>query len=432
MRRFLSTLLALCVLCTTLGGCQEKKELPTMDVMTEEGWQDLPLVTMAIDVPWLSENLRSVLLEVPGSEREFHVSVEPLPRESAERSNCLTRMRTEMMAGKGPDLFVLSLRYSNFGVTASGSEFEFLEPLFAFPEKAMDNRLFLPLDEYMENAKLTDFDRLMSPLMELGHNEEGQQIIPLTYDFDVGMFDTAVFDIPMESTGTMQEMLDSGSLALEYFAGGMAGMPLSYFTREADYDKDTLLLTEEELFQQGMVWQELWERFRNGDFQPVIDTVEQGGFSMGPIGTFGDSQEEDQIVPYRNCDGGITAYVDIIGAINRNANYPEYAFRILDKLASENVMRAQTLYGWSGSMVSNMDLGGPDKPVWFPMTQEAYDQFLSMREEITCVKFITGLEQAVYETLYTPCLQGELEDESDVRAAAHKAYMTMKMMLAES
>lgn len=414
-----------------LTGCQGgRKDLPTMEIFTEDGPKEVPMVTLVTDVGWQSTNLRAVLNRVPGSGREFQITIEPLPRTEPERSNRLTRIRTEMMAGEGPDMFIMDLQFG----TLYGSENSdgLLDPLFPFPEKAMKNRLFLPLDEYMENAGYSDFSAFMPALMELGRNDEGQQILPLTFDFDVARFSTDTYDIPIESTGTREDMLNSGVPILEYFAGTLPGTPLDYFGVTADYEDETLCFTEDELFSQAMLWKEHFDKFWAGGYEGVLG-LGLDRFVMGMAVSAFDGGGDTVVVPYRNRDGGTTAHVRIIAAINRNASYPDYAFSVIDTIASESVMRDQALYGWSGSIVANTELGTHDKPLeWLPMIAENYDLYQELLGEINVVKYPTLLEQAVYEEIYAPCVHQEFEDEAAVRAAVHKTYMTMLMMLAES
>ncbi len=417
----------LSLLLLGLAGCGGPKRTgETIDIITDEGKKTVPQVKLVTDVYWDQTNLNSVLRTVPGNGREFHVSFEPLPRDEPERDNYLTRMRTEMMAGKGPDLFILDLEYGNNGISANG---DFLEPVFPFPDKVMDNRVLLPLDEYMETALFTDFSKFTPELMEAGRNGEGQQIIPLTYSFDVGIFDAGEFDIPAESVSTREDMLNSDELALRYFASS-ARLPLDFFG--TPYEGESLSFTEEELLAEAMLWREESEKFDAGEFKSVIDRdgLVCGELSGGVLGI--GHLENSIIVPARNRDGGVTACVKIAAAVNRNSCYPEQAFSIIDKLSSESVMREQTLYGWSGSIVANPELGSPDKPMeWFAMTGETYKVYREALDKVTAYRFPTRLEQAVSE-LRISCVRGELADDGKLSAAVHKAYTTMQMMLAES
>ncbi len=417
-----------------LGACQEKAQPPTTTIFTGSGEAELPLVTMMIDEPmWDMNNLRAMLLKVEGSDQEFHVAFDVLPMDNPERESRLTRLQTELMAGQGPDLFVSNQFQSCLGADRNNVA---CKPMFPFPERAMENRMFLPLDEYMENARLTDFQRLLPVVMETGRGEEGQMILPLTYNFGVAKFDREVFDLPLESLSTWQDMVDSGCLGLEFFAGMLSGGPLDYFGQPADYKDETLNFTEEELAEQAIVWGQTWKRFQAGEFDPAISKTESNDFGYGGFAVVGNGGYDatDQIVPARNREGGITAYVQTFAAINRNSPYPEYAFRVLDQLTCEATQRDQLIYGGGSGMVTNMDIGNPeDKPiVWFPMKPEVYKQYISLREGIIQARLINALDQAAWEEILRERLTGGLDTEEGARQAAHKAYTTMQMLLAES
>lgn len=440
IRRMQSTAKALAaalLVPLALGACQKEAGQPTTKIITDRGEVELPLVTMMLDEPmWDMNNLRNVLTRVEGSDQEFHVAYDILPMDNPERDTRLTRLQTELMAGKGPDLFI-SNQYQ--GCLSTDINNEIRKPMFAFPEQAMENRVFLPLDEYMENARLTDFDRLLPVVMEAGRGEEGQMILPLTYDFGVAKFDREVFDLPVERFSTRQDMLDSGFLGLEYFDGMFRGGPsgpLDYFGQPADYESETLCFTEEELAEQAILWGQTWKRFQAGEFEEVIRKGESNDFRYGGFAVVGNEGYDatDWIVPARNRDGGITAYVQTFAAINRNSPYPEYAFRVLDQLACEATQRDRLIYGGGGGMVTNMDIGSPeDKPIsWFPMKPEIYEQYLTLRDEITQARLINALDQTVWEDILRERLTGGLETEEGARQAAHKAYTTMQMLLAES
>ena len=219
--------LMMALLLLGLAGCTGPKRTgETIDIITDEGKKTVPLIRLVTDVYWDQTNLNSALRTVPGNGREFHVSFEPLPRDEPARDNYLTRMRAEMMAGKGPDVFLMDMTCSFKSLSANSGKL--LYPLFRFPEQAMDNRLFLPLDEYME-ASSTNYDAFRADLMEACSNEEGQQILPLTYAVDTVPLKEGTYDFPEESTLTQQGMLESGDLRLEYYASFLNHMPLQYF-----------------------------------------------------------------------------------------------------------------------------------------------------------------------------------------------------------
>ena len=88
------------------------------------------------------------------------------------RKTVLQRIRTEIMAGEGPDVFLM--RYTPAWKFAAGgvmieNDYEGTDFLFRYPEKAMETGLFLPLDEYIENnAELGEWDEIVQPVLDAG------------------------------------------------------------------------------------------------------------------------------------------------------------------------------------------------------------------------------------------------------------------------
>ena len=85
------------------------------------------------------------------------VVLEIVPRSGVERETAIDRIRTEIMSGKGPDVFIVPC----------GDGYLTSEPsLFPVPEKTLEAGIFLPLDEYIENAQFMDWDKQTAVVME--------------------------------------------------------------------------------------------------------------------------------------------------------------------------------------------------------------------------------------------------------------------------
>lgn len=421
--RFTALLLCVLMVLCALGGCKGKDSAPTTVVFTEDGEKELPLVTVLVDVTWISDNLQNILREIPGSDREFHLAVEMLTREAPQRANRLTELRTELMAGKGPDVFLIDQANT---VTMMGMDGKPMGAVFQFPEQAMAHKVFLPLDDYMKSAQLTDFSRQLPVIMEAGRNEEGQQLLPMGYNITMNSFAEKFAD---EDIATREAMLSSGSLALEFFAS-MGYNRLDYFGQEADFEAEKLNFTEEELLEEAKLWRNWREKFQAGEYDSIPD--EDKGMSKLSMGAFGGGDRT--LVPARNRDGGITAYIEAFGAINRNTPYPDYSFLVLDKLCSKSVQSQEFLYAWGGGMITDMDLNAPgEMPIyWLTMSEPVYEWYVGLWDQITAVRLVSALDMAAYEEIYVPMLEGAVQDDQALERAVHKAYTTMEMMLAES
>ena len=103
-----------------------------------------------------------------------NVQVEFLEGLGSDREGQLTRLRAELMAGEGPDLFVLRQNGAS--------------DLFLFPEKKMEDGLFLCLDGYMEGARFMEPDKMLTPVFDAGKSSEGRRfLLPVTYDIDAAL-----------------------------------------------------------------------------------------------------------------------------------------------------------------------------------------------------------------------------------------------------
>lgn len=424
-----------------LGACQEKAQLPTTTIFTGSGEVELPLVTLLVDSGYSveSENIRNFLDTVPGSDRDFHVEIEVLPNTSSGemRDQQLQRIRTAVMAGKGPDIFltdafvnvVVDAEIDQWGVAGKG-------PLFNFPAQAMENRLFLPLDNYIANARFMEFDELNPQIMALGRNQEGQQLLPMAFDFAVGTYVPSDYGLPEERPKNRQEMLDSGCPSLCFTAqGGWGRTLLDIFPEAIDQESGHPGFTEEELLEQAM---EYWEQQHTdwgwgpGVFRFGADPSNGSG-SISSYILDEPPGENAVLTPAYNQNHGVTAYVTMFAAINRNASYPDYAFAVLDKLMSRTEMNEQRIYRGiaAGLPVYTGAAGGEPVFTGCNPPQHLRAQYKELLELVDNVRFLTSVDQEMVRSLVPVCA-GQNSTPQDVEKAVKEVYATMRMLLAES
>lgn len=144
-------------------------------------------------------NLMNTVKSLGGPE---NVSFEYLPREGTERETALDRVRTEIMSGGGPDMFIIAC---NGGIDYMAAD---VEALFRVPEKAMEAGLFLPLDDYIQNAQFMEWNKLNETVMAAGRTEQGQMLLPMTYTFPLTMFRESDVTLTTTAETTWQDMLN--------------------------------------------------------------------------------------------------------------------------------------------------------------------------------------------------------------------------------
>ena len=427
MKRKIALLMALlCLTIVLLPGCKEDKgqsssrrdTQKTADKMEET--TGLKTVSILVDLAdGTAEEITKTLNKVPGFGEDFIYQIEVLPPlfQKQDRDNIMTRVRTEIMAGKGPDLFLCSHRL--YGYDAGPDDM----PFFKFPVQAMSNRIFLPLDDYIEEAGNIDWDSMQPVVMEAGRNQEGQQIVPLSYTFETAIFDgsyTPEAKFPM-TWQQMTEDPDPNIRAASY------GHMYNIIGELADYSKDAPAFTEEELLgwvtKQYDIWQTVPKEYR--DVKCIM--MDQGylsdldeNFSLG-------GKEEYTMIPLCNISGGVTANITTFAAINRNARYPDEAFKVIEYLLDPEVQQTSTLcqFCTQGRPVYT-GTGNSDTPSGsrWQMNEANYKAVTEIQEMINVANFPGPVDAGVWGVMGY--------DEEERKKSAHEQYVLIEMLLAES
>lgn len=375
------------------------------------------LVDLVDDGP--AEDITKDLNKVPGFGEDFIYQIEILPPsfKDNERDAAITRVRTEIMAGKGPDLFLCSHKLYGFNADINDTS------LFTFPVQAMSNHLFLPLDDFIENSENIDWDSLQPVVMEAGRNEEGQQIIPLTYTFEATLFDssyTPESQFPM----TWEQMMEDPDPNIRAASNGYL---YNIIGTLVDYSKDTPAFSEEELLEwvtkQYDTWQTVPEESRN----VLRIWMDQGYMSDPNVDISLSDKEEYTMIPLYNLSGGVTANITTFAAINRNARYPDEAFRVIEYLLDPEVQQTSNIFQYCmQGLPVYTGTGNSDTPpgsCW-QMNEANYKAIIEVEEQINVVNFPGPVDASLWRVLWY--------DEETRKKSVHEQYVLMQMLLAES
>lgn len=384
--------------------------------------------------------------------------IEYIPAVGAERSTALDRIRTEIMSGKGPDVFIV-------GCPGANSKSMPSESLFNMPEKSMELGLFLPLDEYIENAQYAEWDKFTKSVMDAGKNEEGQQLIPLTYTLPSALYRKSDFEYTPDYDMTWEEMLASEELYdaavrlgdcfsnIDYVEAGYMTRIDNILGELADYEQEELAFTEETLLKHVSEMIELSHITvkENRDEREYRTESSLGiGFNVvygSGVANYNSSSEqmkgltyEDEltIVPLYSDKGGCTAIVKAFAAVNRNTKRAQDAFNVIDCLMMTNKQRYSELYSCfiypsflEGGLPMNEEL--MKLPVHqmsvTNMPDATYESLCEARNQINCVQFGSELNTILKDMMldsFEAYLSGE--DYSEI---IHSSYTAMKQMLSE-
>lgn len=376
----------------------------------------------------LAEKIKSVL----GLDR---IILEVVPGSGVERQTALQRLRTEIMAGGGPDVFILN--------TVGGDPYGYEKALLNFPEKNMESGLFLPLDRYMENnTQFTDWNVQTKPVLDAGRTEEGQVVIPLTYTFPVTVCPEYAVTVPYTTELSMQQVLqDSETASLGSILYTSLGAPdergerssssrrLAYLLGElVDYKNEELRFTENELYDMIDTMFSLHDEAERCAYQYIEGDAGVHFVHKINLAYF---DTEIALVPSYSSSGGVTASVLSFAGVNRNTNYPEEAFSVIDFLLQEEMQLNSEFYflmlGRRGVPLQN-DLGQNAKPYYgrYFLNQELFEDLLEIKQQITAVNYNSELDMML-DNLVSSCLWNDAVLKEEVS----EVYSKMERMIGE-
>lgn len=432
MKKMLSVFLAFSLLAALFPGCrrEEAEPLRVCVDLSVGGF----LVNSEKDVEHAVKQFLASAADRGGPE---DVEVEYLPREGAARETAVVRVRTEIMSGKGPDVFLCNC--------TAPEPYTDTQALFQFPKKAMGNGTFLPLDGLIEKAQFLEWEKLLSPVMDAGKNQEGQMLLPLAYSLPVACFPSPdVEPYPASTTWAETAKGDDPVLAASMEPMLVSRFPLysdgyAYFSctwkDPADYSGEKLLFSEEELLQRareavalrqgessplphfrGVMDAYLFQK--DGALDPAVREMRQGISTSDPV----------TMVPLYCDQGGAVAAVRAFAGINRNTKRPEDAFFLLDLLLSKDIQERSPLY----TEIWSYEACPTHEDISFTMPEAPLAAFREARSQITGARFYTSLDALTASILSRYEGLGETADDAALQDLVSEAYLDMEMMLAES
>ena len=425
---------------------------------------DLEAYARAQDIP----TLENVEVEVIPSSRNS----------STERLAMLQRIRTEIMTGNGPDIFILRSEGREVDQLASNR-------LFAYPEKAIDGDTFLPLDDLLSESRFTKWTDMYSTILDGGKNRYGQQVVlPMTFSIPLVVFHGEDVTESTDIDVTWSEAITSDDPILSELSRWLwpSGMPLGsrnsngmhlsgiafLYPKLADFQSCQLSFTEDQLFHQVKEGTAIYRNLiKEGDglenFTALPNYFNFSKFTAGSPFSASHTNTDIRMIPLPTISGGTVAEVSTYCAINRNTSLVHEAFFVLDLLMSENYQANSQLFNcvsaWDGNMPLNKNLCAPGKtyhkssmgPLEF--TQQQYDEWQDICGQVISVHFpspldreldnmISEIQQVMAESYESEVdkypgerlrdfIYGEITDEQ-LREIIHRHYKRMCRLIDES
>ena len=375
--RFLALLLAVVVMCVLgLSGCAPKEV--TLRVLLEDDYE-------FHYNEWLrpfNEQVKTVASQFDKEHENVKVVIEQLPQDPTARKIMLERLGTEIMAGKGPDIFVLPAARTNMDIAApmwfSGIQLasESYEMLFPDVELSMYNGLFADISEYYDADTELDKENLVTAVMDAGIVGDARYVLPLRYNIpliyvDVDRMADAGVSMDIFDQDIVSMMDDIAESGLDWLAAGaylnqIKHYALNFFPDVVDYEAQEVTITKDELttFMRSYVsmrQQQGSQRNSNGistfsSYIAGVESVPAKNDSYGLVTADLDTALSSVLIakdagtnlamyPLRATDGSVIADVTFYGAVGAGCKEPELAYELLRGVLSEEVQWHSNMAG---------------------------------------------------------------------------------------
>ena len=267
--------------------------------------------------------------------------IEYAPRDAAEWELYLKQLRTKIMAGQGPDVYLLN-KYS-----------EELSDV----EQSMYNGLFLDISTYYDEDTALEKDGFAQSIMDAGVVDGKRYILPFYYNFPVLYVDTqqlASAGISLDTlgkglSGFAEVIQNLGNTAVTVDPTQMEYYYLqNFFSEMIDYETQEVTWPKSQLAEFLCQYRELLT-LNQKEYLPWISQsitnyisnekyLGQDGTCIY-LGTLNDlvsivrvakvTGREIAILPMTAYDGSVCAQISHLGAVGANTDKPELAYEFL-------------------------------------------------------------------------------------------------------
>lgn len=280
---------------------------------------------------------------------DVKVTWEILPDEkeqTQERSVRLEKIRADILAGNGPDVYLLPIE-------------KFMEePLFKDVQQAMHNGVFADISTYYDADETLGKEDLIAEIMDGGTVNGARYVLPLRYTYPVlyterQLMDAAGLDLE-EAASDCSSLFFAlvANSAPQWFCRPWAAAVACYapfLPKMIDYTSGKVLINEAELSALLRICQDL------SDVNPpsfgMSSYISKGTFfteqqpiSMGwlhnavALSAISKAENQDLVaVPVRAADGDLVACVSYYAAVGNGCSDPELAYEFLREFLTEDV-----------------------------------------------------------------------------------------------
>lgn len=309
----LSLFLIVVLILTMLSGCSRSQNSNSKEPVLRVCVSDLNSL--------LYETVETMVKAYREENAEVKIKLEVLSTNLEDEAET-KQMRTDIMAGKGPDLFILQAR---------GQEADELNFLFPNVNKAIESGVFCNLDEYINNDKFWKDANIPEEILKAGRYNGHQYVLPITIDLPMIVQDEAEkVDISSEKTllDCIEKVRESGNQkALKEIEDYCFTSRFQLLENALDYDEQEVLFDKTMYIELGKCLSEVTLQRTRQEESELGEFSKRSGASYFVKSTFEEENLDYQVIP--TVMAKRTAYVQSYGAISANSKEKEIAYDFL-------------------------------------------------------------------------------------------------------
>ena len=298
--------LVICVyLALVMTGCMGEKHTDkkaTLTVLTEQAFES-------------TVQMRASAME--DENENLDIQVEVLPLDMTIRENEIQKLQIEIMAGKGPDLYVLT----------APMEMSTVEPdLFDNPYQIIQSGAFAPLDSYMDEDSYWKEGSYKKEFLEVGKHGGKQYLLPLTCSYYVL---AGIQDIDILEGKSLGEWLEYAKLSenlplRQCIIEGLSQFGGRWFQPAVDYETGQVRFDKGKWKQFGETYFVALKKFRQQE-----QYTEEPTYRISHMNEVDLSSEETHFQVMPDLDGRKMAAVSAYGAVGMSSNKKEIGYDFL-------------------------------------------------------------------------------------------------------
>lgn len=361
-------------------------------------------ITLSVCVEEDREIMIENLLKYYNNRYKENIQIEftIIPSEPMARKGVCKKLQTELMSGKGKDIYI---------VEDTSRYMEGAESLFEDSNKLLYNGVLADMSKWTEKDK--SFQECFQPVMEAGKVGEKQYLLPITFSVPVLVREGNGIDFAEETLKPLGKLIDEKSELLQEITPYMFTNSREWLGNCIDYRKQKVAISQKEL---EKVLQYEVKRTKS-----MVDFSEEKFLPNSNLQKNAETKHKRyQYIPMVTLDGKPMAKIMMYAAIGRNCKEKEKAYRFVRLLWQKEfaegtgfLMRYESvgtrricegsIYGCGHVPVRmaswenwglNMNCNETENVENTPEQIESIKEFVKTASKIQTARFVNGLDTA--------------------------------------